>query len=96
MTEAGFTQRIPYLVHFDGSVRGLRAGAPVEFRGIRVGTVTDVRLEIAPEQNSLRIPVTLEIEPQRFGVERAPKEPYAVMAALIERGLQAARSLATC
>ena len=46
VTEAGFTQRIPYLVHFDGSVRGLRAGAPVEFRGIRVGTVTDVRLEI--------------------------------------------------
>ena len=89
VTEAGFTQRIPYLVHFDGSVRGLRAGAPVEFRGIRVGTVTDVRLEIAPEQNALRIPVTLEIEPQRFGVERAPKEPYAVMAALIERGLRA-------
>ena len=89
VTEAGFTQRIPYLVHFDGSVRGLRAGAPVEFRGIRVGTVTDVQLEIAPEQNALRIPVTLEIEPQRFGVERAPKEPYAVMAALIERGLRA-------
>ena len=89
VTEAGFTQRIPYLVHFDGSVRGLRAGAPVEFRGIRVGTVTDVRLEIAPEQNALRIPVTLEIEPQRFGVERAPKEPYAVLAALIERGLRA-------
>ena len=89
VTEAGFTQRIPYLVHFDGSVRGLRTGAPVEFRGIRVGTVTDVRLEIAPEQNALRIPVTLEIEPQRFGVERASKEPYAVMAALIERGLRA-------
>ena len=89
VTEAGFTQRIPYLVHFDGSVRGLRAGAPVELRGIRVGTVTDVQLEIAPEQNALRIPVTLEIEPQRFGVERAPKEPYAVMAALIERGLRA-------
>jgi paraquat-inducible protein B len=89
VTEAGFTQRIPYLVHFDGSVRGLRAGAPVEFRGIRVGTVTDVRLEIDPEQNALRIPVTLEIEAQRFGVERAPKEPYAVMAALIERGLRA-------
>ena len=89
VTEAGFTQRIPYLVHFDGSVRGLRAGAPIELRGIRVGTVTDVQLEIAPEQNALRIPVTLEIEPQRFGVERAPKEPYAVMAALIERGLRA-------
>jgi paraquat-inducible protein B len=91
VTEAGFTQRIPYLVRFDGSVRGLRAGAPVEFRGIRVGTVTDVRLEIDSKQNGVRIPVTLEIEPQRFGVERpaANVQPYAIMAALVERGLRA-------
>ena len=90
MTEAGFTQRNPYLVYFDGSVRGLRVGAPVEFRGIRVGTVTDVRLEIDPAQDTVRIPVTLEIEPQRFGVERgAGEQRYAVMAALVERGLRA-------
>ena len=90
VTEAGFTQHIPYLVHFDGSVRGLRAGAPVEFRGIRVGTVTDVRLEIDAKQDTVRIPVTLAIEPQRFGVERgAGEQRYVVMAALVERGLRA-------
>jgi paraquat-inducible protein B len=90
VTEAGYTQSIPYLVHFDGSVRGLRAGAPVEFRGIRVGSVTDVRLEIDAKQNALRIPVTLEIEPQRFGVEGgAGEQRYVVMAALVERGLRA-------
>ena len=90
VTEAGYTEKIPYLVHFDGSVRGLRAGAPVEFRGIRVGTVTDVRLEIDPKQDSVRIPVTLEIEPQRIGIERGPgDERYVVMAALVERGLRA-------
>jgi paraquat-inducible protein B len=90
VTEAGFTQRIPYLVEFDGSVRGLRAGAPVEFRGIRVGTVTDVRLEIDPEHDTVRIPVALEIEPQRIGIEPAAgEERYAVMTALIERGLRA-------
>jgi len=90
VTEAGYTEHIPYLVEFDGSVRGLRAGAPVEFRGIRLGSVTDVRLEIDPAQDSVRIPVTLEIEPQRFGIERGPEEQrYAVMAALVERGLRA-------
>jgi paraquat-inducible protein B len=89
VTEAGYTEKIPYLVEFDGSVRGLQAGAPVEFRGIQVGSVTDVRLEITKE-NRMRIPVTLEIEPQRFGVERGPGEQrYAVMAALVERGLRA-------
>lgn len=91
VTEAGYTEKIPYLVYFDGSVRGLRAGAPVEFRGLRVGSVTDVRLDIDPEQNSVRIPVTLEIEPQRFGIGRGPKDvqPYAIMAVLVERGLRA-------
>jgi paraquat-inducible protein B len=90
VTEAGYTERIPYLVEFDGSVRGLHAGAPVEFRGIRVGSVTDVRLEIDPAEDSVRIPVTLDIEPQRFGVAGgAGDERYAVMAALVERGLRA-------
>jgi paraquat-inducible protein B len=91
VTEAGYTEHIPYLVQFDGSVRGLRPGAPVEFRGIRVGTVTDVRLEIDPKQDTVRIPVTIEIEPQRFGVDpsRTDVQPYATMAALVERGLRA-------
>jgi paraquat-inducible protein B len=91
VTEAGFTQRIPYLVEFDGSVRGLRAGAPVEFRGIRAGTVTDVRLEIDAGHNAVRIPIALEIEPQRIGVVQGASDaqPYAVMAALVERGLRA-------
>jgi paraquat-inducible protein B len=91
VTEAGYSEKIPYLVEFDGSVRGLRAGAPVEFRGIRVGSVTDVRLEIDPAKDTVRIPVTLEIEPQRLDIERGPgdAQPYALMAALVERGLRA-------
>jgi paraquat-inducible protein B len=89
VTQAGYTEKIPYLVYFDGSVRGLRAGAPVEFRGIRVGSVTDVRLEFV--KDAVRIPVTLEIEPQRFGIQLSATkvQPYAVMASLVERGLRA-------
>ena len=91
VTEAGFTERIPYLVEFDGSVRGLRAGAPVEFRGIRVGSVTDVRLEIDAEHDTVRIPIALEIEPQRIGMAQGANDvqPYTIMAALVERGLRA-------
>jgi paraquat-inducible protein B len=38
----------------------------------------------------VRIPVTLEFEPQRFGILRDPGEQrYVVMAALVERGLRA-------
>ena len=43
--EPVYKTKVPYLVHFDGSVAGLRTGAPVEFGGIQVGSVTDVRLD---------------------------------------------------
>src|SRR5919106_1306513 len=63
--------------------------------GIAFGSVTDVRLEIDPAQDTVRIPVTLAIEPQRLGIGRDPGDaqpdgqPYALMAGLVERGLRA-------
>ena len=95
VTEAGFTTKVPYLVQFDESVRGLSPGAPVEFRGMRVGTVRDVGLQIDATTDSIRIPVTIEIEPQRIKftgvVDDNPYDdtPYVLMEKLIERGLRA-------
>lgn len=94
LAQAQFTQQIPYLIHFDGSVRGLSPGAPVEFRGITVGRVTSVELEFDPATNRIRIPVGIEIEPQRLvpgGL--TPAQPAAgerrPMAELVRRGLRA-------
>jgi paraquat-inducible protein B len=89
--EAQFTEKVPYLVYFEGSVRGLRPGAPVEFRGIPVGKVTDVSLVLDPATDSIRIPVTLDIQPQRVlaNKDTVKVEPYAVVAALVKQGLRA-------
>ena len=89
--EAQFTEKIPYLVSFDGSVRGLSPGAPVEFRGIKVGRVTDISLVAEPETGSVRIPVAIEIEPQRVGMEgdMSDVQPFEMMTALVDRGLRA-------
>ena len=54
-----------FLLYFDGSVRGLSIGAPVEFRGIKVGEVLDVRLEYDPFAAEFRIPVLISLEPDR-------------------------------
>ena len=96
VTQAGFTQKVPYLVQFDESVRGLSPGAPVEFSGMRVGTVSDVGLQIDVATESVRIPVTIEIEPQRIRFTGADdrealveKSPYGLMEKLVERGLRA-------
>src|SRR6266481_4430040 len=64
------TQR--FVVYFDGSVNGLDTGAPVKFRGVPIGTVTDVRLKLPPQQVAdRRIPVLIEVvegSPARFAL----------------------------
>jgi phospholipid/cholesterol/gamma-HCH transport system substrate-binding protein len=47
-----------YDIYFEGNVAGLRPGNPVQYRGIPVGTVTDMRID--PE-NVERVLVTIEI-----------------------------------
>lgn len=85
-----YTEKTEWLLYFDQSVRGLVAGAPVEFRGIRVGQVRDVRLELDAEQQHFRIPVLIEIEPERFGhVALAPEERRRRLDALVAAGMRA-------
>ncbi len=60
-----FKEKRRWVTYFEGSVGGLDAGAPVNFRGVRVGTVTDVRLQLDPKAMTARIPVYFEIEPER-------------------------------
>lgn len=61
-------RKLPVLVYFDSSVRGLSVGAPVEFHGVRIGEVTNIRLEMVAPELTLRIPVHLAIEPQRLSL----------------------------
>lgn len=61
-----FKEKRRWVTFFEGSVGGLVAGAPVTFRGVRVGTVTDVVLQLDPKKLSARIPVYIEIDPDRI------------------------------
>ncbi|MDR6294066.1 paraquat-inducible protein B [Inquilinus ginsengisoli] len=92
--EAEYTVRLPYLLYFDGSVGGLEPGANVEWRGIKVGRVSEVRLQYDAAQNRMRIPVLVELEPQRIEMVGAkpglgPKEYTDQVKALVGRGLRA-------
>jgi len=57
-----------YVLVFKDSVRGLSAGAPVEFRGIPVGEVSDVRAQIDIKTFEFSVPVTIHLDPTRLGV----------------------------
>ncbi|KAA8729210.1 paraquat-inducible protein B [Ewingella americana] len=68
--ESLYTKHIDYVMFFSDSIRGLQPGAPVEFRGIRLGTVAQVPypMNVLKQQmdNDYRIPVLIRIEPDRF------------------------------
>lgn len=55
---------LPYLLLFTESVRGLNPEAPVEFRGVRIGTVEGVSFKYLPNDPGRRVPVLIRIDPE--------------------------------
>lgn len=59
-----FTSRQKYVMFFSGSVNGLAVGSAVQFRGVKVGEVTEIKVQFNPDNLSLTIPVYIEIDPK--------------------------------
>jgi paraquat-inducible protein B len=60
-----------FVMYFNGSLRGLSPGAPVELHGIAVGEVKSVDVEYDRDAGDLRFPVTVDIYPQRIRGRKA-------------------------
>jgi len=94
------TPKSKWVLYFPGSVKGLQVGAPVMFRGVRIGSVTNIRLMYNPEDLTTQIPVTIETETDRwtaFGDEAdlalEQEHPLEFKRRLIDRGLRASLQL---
>jgi paraquat-inducible protein B len=91
ISEGQYTERIPFVARFDGSVEGLAPGAPVLMRGLQLGVVKSVNLEIDLDTNEVEIPVIFEIQPQRAilrgNYSESPQRERA--AAMVAHGLRA-------
>jgi paraquat-inducible protein B len=84
------TEKRTFVAYFEGSVKGLNAGAPVEFRGVHVGSVTDIQLQFLTAEMEFRIPVFMQIELDRMTqVGRYVEAKGQLLKPLIERGLRA-------
>jgi len=85
-----FKQTFKAVCYFEGSVGGLNIGAPVVFRGVRIGSVTDVILSVESSKMTFTIPVYIEIEPDKFSVIGVrPKQLGENFKTFIDRGLRA-------
>jgi len=92
-----FKETSKFVLFFEGSVQGLNRGAPVAFKGVRVGSVTEVKVLLDSRDLSLQIPVFIEIEPDRLtevrGIELSQfaegTEGKTIIEYLVEKGLRA-------
>ena len=83
-----------YVLFFESSVKGLSVGAPVIFRGVRVGSVTSIVLRSNLRTLVATIPVVIEIERDKIEIEEeVVGSLYENRQRLIERGLRAELSL---
>lgn len=55
-----------YLLVFDGSVRGLSVGAPLDFRGVTIGEVMRIGVSIDPKTLAFHMPVEVKLFPRRL------------------------------
>jgi paraquat-inducible protein B len=81
-----------FVLLFDESVRGLSPGAPVEFRGIQIGSVVDIKSEFDIKRNKIKIPVIVATEPERISPVRKLPEGVTretLVDYLVEKGLRA-------
>jgi paraquat-inducible protein B len=85
-----FKKTNTYVLYFENSVRGLKIGAPVLFRGVEIGKVTQITLHADTEKMFVKIPVLIETDPNQWKIVSAsPMEDYKGTELLIEQGMRA-------
>jgi len=84
-----FGNQLRAVVYFEGSVRGLYIGAPVTFRGVKVGEVGSIGIDVDPATLATRIPVGLSIGSGSIHMGGADNEHVRDLPDLVKRGLRA-------
>ena len=87
-----FTRKQQVVMHFAGSIYGLQVGAPVVFRGVRLGNVSSIGVRWDDRDREVSIPVVAELESEviaSVGGRDRGDDPSQTVPLLVERGLRA-------
>jgi len=87
-----FRQTRDFVLYFDSSVNGLRIAAPVKFKGVEIGSVKDIRLQLEKGAQVNKIPVIVEIDLEKLTSRGASgvvaKDVTSFHEAVIKMGLR--------
>jgi paraquat-inducible protein B len=87
-----FRQSKQFVLYFPGEVNGLNVGAPVKFRGVEIGSVKEILLQLEPDMKVQRIPVIIEVDLEKLtsrGGSGAILQDPKLFKAAIDEGLRA-------
>jgi len=88
-----FAETITCVMYFEGAIQGLHVGAPINFRGVKVGSVTGIKIQYDHQNLAIRIPVFAEFpKGPRGSIEMRRDSPTTLQEALedlIRQGLHA-------
>lgn len=80
---------VEYVVYFTGALDGLDIGADVTYRGVKVGSVRDIRLSYDRSINDVIMPVVVRINTDSATRAKTGPQLDRSIARLVERGLRA-------
>ena len=87
-----FKQTREFVLYFETSVNGLRVGAPVKFKGVEIGSVKNIVLQLEKDTQVARIPVIIEIDLEKLTARGAAgtiaEDPEAFRKAITDLGLR--------
>lgn len=75
-------------VFYEDNVSGLSVGAPVTFRGVSIGQVTEIGIRVDGETLRTTVPVTMKLQASALNISGGNGDPTDI-AALVRRGLRA-------
>jgi paraquat-inducible protein B len=83
-----FRKQQEAMIFYKGNVTGLYVGAPVGFRGVTVGQVESIDIEVDRDTLNALVPVRIKLQPDALRFNGARSTP-ADLPTLVQRGLRA-------
>lgn len=84
-----FGKQMQARVFYQGNVSGLSVGAPVTFRGVAIGEVTDIGIQMDRQTLKTTIPVTLRLQTSALRIGNGASGKAPDLPELVRRGLRA-------